>query len=75
MIRSSPPLLTPDEVARRLRVARRTVLAWARQGVLPCVVLSRGIDGRAFVRFEASAVERWVHQRRQRVQEGGLTQS
>ncbi|MFQ5671357.1 MAG: helix-turn-helix domain-containing protein [Acidobacteriota bacterium] len=73
MSASAGPLLTPDEVAARLRVARRTVLAWARQGVLPCVVLSRGTDGRAFVRFEAAAVDQWVKRRRHLAQEEPLT--
>jgi excisionase family DNA binding protein len=32
---------TADEIATRYRVTRRTVLAWARRGLIPCIRATR----------------------------------
>jgi excisionase family DNA binding protein len=46
------PLLTPDEVAQKFRVNRKTVIRWAGSGRIPCV---RTPGGHA--RFRQSVVE------------------
>jgi len=52
-------LLTPDEVAEMLRVARKTVIVMARDGRIPSLRVGR------FVRFDAVEIERWlIDQRR-----------
>ena len=52
-------LLTPDEVAEMLRVARKTVIVMARDGRIPSLRVGR------FVRFDAVEIERWlINQRR-----------
>lgn len=51
-------LLTPDEVAEMLRVARKTVVVMARDGRIPSIRVGR------FVRFDAAEVERWLNDQR-----------
>ena len=51
-------LLTPDEVAEMLRVARKTVIVMARDGRIPSLRVGR------FVRFDAAEVERWLSDQR-----------
>jgi len=57
--REAPDLLRPDEAARRLGVARRTILAMARRGEIGCVARF-GSDGRPYlVRFTARDLQEW----------------
>lgn len=52
-------LLTPTEVAERLRVEVRTLHAWrARQEGPPAIRMGK------FLRYSQSELERWVAQRR-----------
>jgi excisionase family DNA binding protein len=51
-------LLTADEVAARLKIAKRTVLRWSREGRLECVRISAKV-----VLLPAEAVDRFVHGR------------
>lgn len=51
-------LLTPEEVAAMLRVARKTVVVMAREGKLPSVRVGR------FVRFERGQIEHWIDRHR-----------
>ena len=51
-------LLTPDEVAEMLRVARKTVIVMARDGRIPSLRVGR------FVRFDAVEIERWLSNQR-----------
>jgi len=57
--RELPDLLRPDQAARRLGVARRTILAMARRGEIGCVARF-GSDGRPYlVRFALRDLEEW----------------
>ena len=47
-------LLTPEEVAAMLRVARKTVITMAREERIPCIRIGR------FVRFDPDAIRRWI---------------
>ena len=47
-------LLTPDEVAAMLRVARKTVITMARDERIPCIRIGR------FVRFDPDEIRRWI---------------
>ena len=47
-------LLTPDEVAAMLRVARKTVITMAREMRIPCIRIGR------FVRFDHGEILRWI---------------
>lgn len=51
-------LLTPDEVAARLGIARKTVIVWAREGRLPSIRVGR------FVRFDPAEFDRWLDRQR-----------
>jgi excisionase family DNA binding protein len=51
-------LLTPDDVAELLRVARRTVINMARDGRVPHVRIGR------FVRFDPNEIDRWIRDQR-----------
>ncbi len=51
-------LLTPDEVAEMLRVARKTIIVMARDGRIPSLRVGR------FVRFDAAEVDRWLSDQR-----------
>ena len=51
-------LLTPDEVADMLRVARKTVVVMAREDRIPCIRIGR------FVRFDAAEIDRWIDNQR-----------
>lgn len=51
-------LLTPDEVAEILRVARKTVIVMARDGRIPSLRVGR------FVRFDAAEIEHWLSDQR-----------
>jgi excisionase family DNA binding protein len=60
-------LLSPRAVAGLLGVSHRTIVAWARRGELPCVVLKRGRDGRASVlRFKKQDLDEWIEARQER---------
>ena len=56
--RQQTKLLTPDEVAEMLRLARKTVIVMARDGKIPCVRIGR------LVRFDPAEIERWLRQQR-----------
>lgn len=61
------PLLTPLEAASILRVRPRTLTSWARRGQIPCLVLTRGRDGRArLIRFRRAALLDWLLERERR---------
>ena len=47
-------LLTPDEVAAMLRIARKTVVTMAREMRIPCIRIGR------FVRFDHGEILRWI---------------
>ncbi len=47
-------LLTPDEVAAMLRIARKTVVTMAREMRIPCIRIGR------FVRFDYGEILRWI---------------
>lgn len=51
-------LLTPDEVAEMLRVARKTIIVMARDGRIPSLRVGR------FVRFDAAKTEHWLSDQR-----------
>lgn len=51
-------LLTPDEVAERLRVDRRTVTDWLAAGTLPGFRI-----GEKLWRVDADALEDWLRSR------------
>ena len=51
-------ILTPDEVAELLRLARSRVILLAKHGEIPAFV----IDGR--LRFQASDIEQWLKEKR-----------
>jgi excisionase family DNA binding protein len=51
-------LLTPEEVAAMLRVARKTVVVMARENKLPCIRIGR------FVRFDRQQIARWIDDNR-----------
>jgi len=57
-MKSKKLLLTPDEVAEMLRVARKTVVVMAREKRIPCIRIGR------FVRFEPGEIARWLDSRR-----------
>ena len=54
MKRDVSRLMTPDEIAAVLRIARKTVIAMARAGRIPCVRIGR------FVRFDRGEILRWI---------------
>ena len=47
-------LLTPDEVAEMLQIARKTVVVMAREERIPCIRLGR------VLRFDPSEIDRWI---------------
>ena len=51
-------LLTPDEVAEMLRIARKTVVVMAREERIPCIRVGR------FVRFDRAEIDRWINSHR-----------
>jgi putative molybdopterin biosynthesis protein len=51
-------LLTPDEVAAMLQIARKTVVVMAREGRIPCVRVGK------LVRFDPADIERWINGQR-----------
>ena len=55
---ATPSLLTPAEVARRLRQDRATIYRKIRAGVLPAVRLN---DGRGALRVPANELESWLY--------------
>jgi len=58
MKKRNKQLLTPDEVADMIRVARKTVVVMAREGRIPCIRIGR------FVRFDAPEIDRWIDSQR-----------
>ena len=50
-------LLTPDEVASRLSVSKRTVYRLAATGQIPVVRMSRKL-----LRFDPEKVEKWINE-------------
>lgn len=51
-------LLTPDEVADMLRLARKTVIVMAREDRIPHIRIGR------FVRFDPTEIDRWIKAQR-----------
>ena len=54
MKKPTKDLLTPNEVAAMLRVARKTVITMAREMRIPCIRIGR------FVRFDHGEIQRWI---------------
>lgn len=54
MKKGNKQLLTPDEVAEMILVARKTVVVMAREGRIPCIRIGR------LVRFDAAEIDRWI---------------
>lgn len=58
-------LLNPEQAARCLGVRRRTIVDWARRGILPCVVYKRGKDGRAtMIAFDPIDLDAFIEKHR-----------
>lgn len=53
-----PQLMTPDEVATMLQIARKTVVVMAREGRIPSIRVGR------FVRFDPAKIENWINSQR-----------
>jgi len=51
-------LLTPDEVAEMLHIARKTVVVMAREQRIPCIRIGR------LVRFDSNDIDRWIDNQR-----------
>ncbi len=51
-------LLKPEEVARLLKVSRKTVIVMAREKRLPSVKIGK------LVRFDEAEIERWIDRNR-----------
>ena len=51
-------LLTPDEVADMLQIARKTVVVMAREHRIPCIRIGR------IVRFDPAEIDRWIDSQR-----------
>jgi len=51
-------LLTPDEVAEMLQIARKTVVVMAREERIPSIRIGR------FVRFDPAEIDRWIDSQR-----------
>lgn len=51
-------LLTPDEVAEMLQIARKTVVVMTREGRIPCIRLGR------VLRFDPAEIDRWIDSQR-----------
>lgn len=51
-------LLTPDEVAAMLQIARKTVVVMAREGRIPRIRIGN------LVRFDPADIERWINGQR-----------
>jgi|SRR5271157_2889131 len=51
-------LISADEAASRLRITKRTLLRWAREGKIECVRISAKV-----VLFTAEAIDRFVQSR------------
>jgi|CXWL01.1.fsa_nt_gi excisionase family DNA binding protein len=51
-------LMTPDEVAAILRIARKTVVVKARNGEIPCIRVGK------LVRFDQADIDRWINSQR-----------
>jgi excisionase family DNA binding protein len=52
-------LWTPKQVAEYLSVRLQTVYAWAKQGAIPYIILSRG-RRKECIRFRSEDIEDWV---------------
>lgn len=56
--RKPAPLMTPNEVADLLQLARKTVVRMARDGRIPCVRIGR------VLRFDHEEIDRWLRDQR-----------
>ena len=66
-----PVLLTLAEVARRLRVSRATVYAWAADGTLPVIRLGP----RPLLRVHPEVLEAWLQAPKCPIDSGDVTES
>jgi len=64
---SDKELLTADEAAEKLRIAKRTLLKWARENKIESVKLSRKV-----VLFTAEAVDDFVEGRSKKIEPAPL---
>jgi excisionase family DNA binding protein len=65
---SEKELLTPDEAAEKLRIAKRTLLRWARENIIQTVRLSRKV-----VLFSNEAIDAFVTGREKKIQPAPVT--
>lgn len=65
---SEKELLTPDEVAEKLRIAKRTLLRWARENRIQTVRLSRKV-----VLFTEEAIDEFVTSNAKKIQPAPVT--
>lgn len=64
-----PELLTPKELAQKLKISTATIYVWASRGILPVYDLATpGEDGekkRGCIRFNEAEVKEWLKKRYQ----------
>lgn len=53
-------LITPEDLAAGMRVARVTIYSWVRRGVIPYLKLEQG----GSVRFEPEVIKKWLESKR-----------
>lgn len=59
-------LITPEDLAAGLRVARVTIYSWVKRGVIPCLKLEK----KGSVRFEPEAIKKWLESKRKEAPSG-----
>ncbi len=57
-MKAKKKLLTPDNVADILQIARKTVVVMAREQRIPCIRIGR------FIRFDPNEIDRWIDNQR-----------
>ena len=58
VVKAKKQLLTADDVAEMLQIARKTVVVMAREQRIPCIRIGR------FVRFDPAEIDRWIDSQR-----------
>jgi excisionase family DNA binding protein len=57
-------LLTPKELARKLKVSQAVLYVWVQRNVIPHLDLALPGKKRGCIRFEKNAVSRWLEARK-----------
>ena len=57
-MKAKKQLLTPDELAEMLQIARKTVVVMAREERIPSIRIGR------IVRFDPAEIDRWIDSQR-----------